>query len=62
MGRGSSERDFIRAWKCLRREYDYCTAIRKILNLIEQEEENETVREAIESLKCTAESDTEMFY
>ena len=56
------ERDFIRVWKSLRQKYDYCTAIRKILDLIEQEEQDKTVREAIESLKCTAEADTEMFY
>ncbi len=56
------EKDFIKVWQNLRQEYDYCTAIMKILNLINQEEQDKTVREAIESLKCTARSDMERFY
>ncbi len=62
MERGDSKRDFIRAWKALRQKYGYCTAIMKILNWIEQEEQDKLVHEAIESLKCCAEADTEMFY
>ena len=61
MGRGSSEKDFIRAWKGLRFEYDYCTAIMKILDLIDQEEHDQNIHWAIEGLKCTVEADMERF-
>lgn len=61
MERGSSERDFIRAWKGLRFKYNYCAALMKILDLIDQEEHDENIHWVIESLKCTVEADEELY-